>query len=56
VHPFWDFTDMKVTNWLSEIKAELEVQRSVSQGKIFTIDTFNLLRRPGWCYEKLITQ
>lgn len=56
VHPFWDFKDMKVTNWLSEIKAELEVHRTASQGKIFTIDTFNLLRRPGWCYEKLVTQ
>jgi protein-tyrosine-phosphatase len=23
-------------------------------GKISIIDTFNLHRRPGWCYEKLI--
>ncbi|MEI9919083.1 MAG: DEAD/DEAH box helicase [Bacteroidota bacterium] len=56
VHPFWDFKDVKVENWMAEVKAELEIYRGESQGKIFTIDTFNLHRRPGWCYEKIIIQ
>jgi DEAD/DEAH box helicase domain-containing protein len=54
VHPFWDLKNMMVPNWLTEIKAELEAYVSSRNGTLSIIDTFNLHRRPGWCYERLI--
>lgn len=53
VHPFW-WLDIREENWLTEIKAEVDEYVSESGGKITIIDTFNLHRRPGWCYEKLV--
>lgn len=53
VHPFW-WMDIRVDNWLGEIKAEIDEYTTQSGGRISIIDTFNLHRRPGWCYEKLV--
>ncbi|EEI90681.1 hypothetical protein HMPREF0765_3597, partial [Sphingobacterium spiritivorum ATCC 33300] len=41
-------------NWLAEIYNEIKEHTESKGGKISIIDTFNLHRRPGWCYEKLI--
>jgi Lhr-like helicase len=54
VHPFWDMTNMRSDNWLTEIKNELDEYTTLNNGKLQIVDTFNLHRRPGWCYEKLV--
>lgn len=54
VHPFWDMRNMRVANWIAEIKNELEDYTRSRNGKLSIVDTFNLHRRPGWCYEKLV--
>lgn len=54
VHPFWDLRDMRAPNWIAEIKNELEEYARSRNGKLSIVDTFNLHRRPGWCYEKLV--
>lgn len=56
VHPFWDLKNIREANWLAEIKAEIDEYTSSRNGKVSIIDTFNLHRRPGWCYEKLINR
>ena len=56
VHPFWDLRNIREANWLAEIKAEIDEYTSSRNGKVSIIDTFNLHRRPGWCYEKLINR
>ncbi|MPM55070.1 hypothetical protein SDC9_101855 [bioreactor metagenome] len=54
VHPFWDLRNIREDNWLAEIKAGIDEYVAQSGGKLSIIDTFNLHRRPGWCYERLI--
>ncbi|MHB1687814.1 MAG: DEAD/DEAH box helicase [Ignavibacteriaceae bacterium] len=54
VHPFWDIKNISVANWLAEVKAEADNYINSHNGKLSIIDTFNLHRRPGWCYEKLV--
>jgi len=54
VHPFWDLQNIRDENWLAETMVEIEEYRQSTNGKISIIDTFNLHRRPGWCYEKLV--
>lgn len=54
VHPFWNMRNFTEANWLAEIYNELKEHTESNGGKISIIDTFNLHRRPGWCYEKLI--
>lgn len=54
VHPFWDLRNIREANWLAEIKAEINEYTTQSGGSISIIDTFNLHRRPGWCYERLV--
>ena len=56
VHPFWDLRNIREANWLAEIKAEIDEYIAQSGGSISIIDTFNLHRRPGWCYEKLVNR
>ncbi|MFA7446570.1 MAG: DUF1998 domain-containing protein, partial [Flavobacteriaceae bacterium] len=56
VHPFWDLKNIREDNWLAEIKAGIDEYVAQSGGKISIIDTFNLHRRPGWCYERLIVR
>jgi len=54
VHPFWNMRNFTEANWLAEIYNEIKEHTESNGGKISIIDTFNLHRRPGWCYEKLI--
>ncbi|MGG1921720.1 DEAD/DEAH box helicase [Chryseobacterium sp. NRRL B-14798] len=54
VHPFWNMRNFSEANWLAEIYNEIKEHTEGNGGKISIIDTFNLHRRPGWCYEKLI--
>ncbi len=54
VHPFWNMRNFTEENWLAETYNEVKEQTESNGGKISIIDTFNLHRRPGWCYEKLI--
>ena len=54
VHPFWDLRNIRKANWLAEVKAEIDDYASSRNGIVSIIDTFNLHRRPGWCYEKLV--
>lgn len=54
VHPFWDMKNGGANNWISEIKDELLDYVHMRGGKLSIVDTFNLHRRPGWCYEKLV--
>lgn len=56
VHPFWDLRNIREANWLAETKAEIEEYTSSRNGTLSIIDTFNLHRRPGWCYEKLVNR
>jgi len=51
VHPLWDTDNPK------GILADAVADACSSTGvKPLYIDTFNLLRRPGWCHQKLATQ
>jgi len=54
VHPFWNMINFTEANWLAEIYNEIKENTERNGGEISIIDTFNLHRRPGWCYEKLI--
>lgn len=54
VHPFWNMKNFTEANWLAEIYNVIKQHTDTIEGKISIIDTFNLHRRPGWCYEKLI--
>jgi Lhr-like helicase len=56
VHPFWDLKNIREANWLAEIKMEIDNYTTTRNGKVSIIDTFNLHRRPGWCYEKLVVR
>jgi DEAD/DEAH box helicase domain-containing protein len=56
IHPFWNMRNFMEVNWLSEIYQEIIDYTEKKGGKISIIDTFNLHRRPGWCYEKLIAR
>lgn len=50
-HPFWKLDDLREDNWLTEQIAKATMQYGAQRVQ-FT-DTFNLHRRPAWCYEKL---
>jgi hypothetical protein len=55
IHPFWNVTNLNYNeNWLAKTFTEIRKQVTISGGSLSIIDTFNLLRRPGWCYEKLV--
>jgi Lhr-like helicase len=56
VHPFWDLRNIREANWLAEIKAEIDEYVTQTGGSISIVDTFNLHRRPGWCYERLVVR
>lgn len=56
VHPFWDLRNIREANWLAETKTEIEEYTISRNGTVSIIDTFNLHRRPGWCYEKLVNR
>lgn len=56
VHPFWRIRidDIQGENWIDNILSELRLESRARGGNISIMDTFNLHRRPGWCYEKLL--
>lgn len=55
VHPFWNVTNLNYDeNWLAKTITALRKYVAASGGSLSIIDTFNLHRRPGWCYEKLV--
>ncbi len=51
VHPFWNVSDHQ-----PEVNILTEAIASAGVENVFFIDTFNLLRRPSWCYEQLINK
>ncbi|SHL90588.1 DEAD/DEAH box helicase [Hymenobacter psychrotolerans] len=53
VHPFWDLQRQPAGNWLSEALGEVYGLAGPS-GQVQFLDSFNLSRRPGKCYEWLI--
>lgn len=56
VHPFWNLRSIMEANWLAETKAVIDEYTNGRNGRVSIIDTFNLHRRPGWCYEKLVNR
>lgn len=52
IHPFWQVEDLKVNNWLT--KTVFEIKKKYPSCEFRYIDTFNLQRRIGWCYEQII--
>jgi len=56
VHPFWSLTDFSDDYWLAVSMDEIDRYVTLKRGKKFYFDTFNLHRRPGWCYEKLMKE
>lgn len=55
VHPFWNVANLNYEeNWLAQTITALRKEVAISGGSLSIIDTFNLHRRPGWCYEKLV--
>ena len=53
VHPFWDLSNLEDNGWLAEVLREAHGLTSGS-GTVYFIDSFNLSRRPGRCYEWLM--
>lgn len=63
IHPFWHckinengMPDVPVNTWLAERVFEIYQKAQENNGVIRFVDTFNLHRRPGWCYQKLYTE
>ena len=54
VHPFWSLSDFNDDYWLAVTIDEIQTYVDSKKGKLAFFDTFNLHRRPGWCYEKLM--
>lgn len=59
IHPFWNcrtnedgIPDVPDT-WLGECVHRVYQEAIKNNGTLRFIDTFNLHRRPGWCYQKL---
>ena len=58
IHPLWDCHsdsngDLELPEDLWITEGVLEVANAVGEDKIKFVDTFNMQRRPGWCYQKL---
>ena len=58
IHPLWDCHsdsngDLELPEDLWITEGVLEVANEVGEDKIKFVDTFNMQRRPGWCYQKL---
>ena len=63
IHPFLHckinengMPDVPVNTWLAERVFEIYQKAQENNGVIRFVDTFNLHRRPGWCYQKLYTE
>ncbi|ALO16789.1 ATP-dependent RNA helicase DbpA [Salinivirga cyanobacteriivorans] len=63
IHPLWNckinesgIPDVPDNTWLAERVFEVYQKAQENNGVIRFVDTFNLHRRPGWCYQKLFTE
>lgn len=63
IHPFWNckinengLPDVPDNTWLAERVFEIYQEAQENNGVIRFVDTFNLHRRPGWCYQKLFAE
>jgi len=63
IHPFWNckinengIPDVPDNTWLAERVFEVYQEAQEHNGVLRFVDTFNLHRRPGWCYQKLFTE
>ncbi|SDJ58789.1 protein of unknown function [Pedobacter sp. ok626] len=55
VHPLWNVSNINFEDdWLAKVMTDIYSYTAGSNGTVSIIDTFNLFRRPGWCYEKLV--
>lgn len=58
VHPFWNIEELAEDTWYKECIAEAREYISAQGGDPDTdwktLDTFNLHRRVGWCYEQIM--
>ena len=61
IHPFWNCKinengkiDIPLNTWISEEITKVYQIAQNNGGVIKFIDTFNLQRRPGWCYQQII--
>lgn len=55
VHPFWDLQHPAEDSWLNEVLAlaRIEVAKHPG-GQLYYVDSFNLARRSGQCYQWLL--
>jgi len=57
VHPFWNISNINGDeNWLAKTITKIRKDVSLNNGTLSIVDTFNLQRRPGWCYQNLINR
>ena len=54
IHPFWNTTALTDPGWLANIVAKAQRMANEAGGQVHCIDSFNLHRRQGRCYEWLI--
>ncbi len=61
IHPFWNCRigedgapSVPDKGWLAERIFEVYQEAQRNNGVIRFVDTFNLHRRPGWCYQKIV--
>jgi len=53
VHPFWNYSTHQPNEESNVLTSAMEVS---GLENLFFVDTFNLHRRPGWCYGELVKQ
>lgn len=53
VHPFWELVHSEENSWLTEILALAQEKTLAKSGQVQFLDSFNLARRMGKCYEWL---
>jgi hypothetical protein len=51
-HPLWRTANFQEENWFSDFYTTCQEETQTQGGVIRFIDSFNLLRRPSWCYEQ----
>lgn len=51
-HPLWRVDNWQEENWFSDFCAPLQDEAKQQGNAVRFIDSFNLLRRPSWCYEQ----
>lgn len=56
VHPFWNVQDVREEGWLADLITEARLKAVAMGGSVHFIDTFNLHRRQGKCYEWLMRE